>query len=207
MVYTKPTCPRGSDKMTLVYRNACLKRALTGLILSAALLLIAVPVKAATFDKSDSSGAAQPKVIFPPGLRAVAPGDVAIPTGGQVVFFTPQDENTSCTVLFLVNITKTDQVVQLTTFQLDGTVFLNTHIPVPAKKLVRVVSDTVSTVSASWQDAIVVNFTTFSAYARLVLPVGTIVEGYVAWNGSGGVYDPLAAVPTLPLRFWTKPVN
>lgn len=187
--------------MNVPRKNVCWKPALAGLVLSAAVIMPPVLVKAA--DENDSAGVSGPEVIFPPSLRATAPADLPIPTDTQTIFFTPQDENTSATVLFLVNKTNTRQVVKLTTFRLDGTVFIRTRIPIPAKNLVRIVSDTVDTVSGSWQDAILANFTTSSTYGRLIVPKGVFVEGYVAWNG-GSTFDPLSEVPTLPLRFWTR---
>jgi len=74
---------------------------------------------------------------------------------------------------------------------------------VPAFHLVRICSDTVTTVSATWADYVLVNFTTFSTYAKLTLPPGVKAEGYVVYNASG-VYDPLTEAQMLPLRFSAK---
>jgi len=126
-----------------------------------------------------------------------------LPSERQIVFFTPMDENTSVTVMFFVNTTTRDRPVRLTTYRLDGSIFIDTTIDVPARGLVRIAADPVETISATWQDTILVNFTTFSTYGRIVLPRGVFAEGYVAWNG-GATYDPLMEVPTLPLRFWTR---
>lgn len=76
-------------------------------------------------------------------------------------------------------------------------------MPVPAHGTVRICSDTVSTVSASWASYVLINFTTFSAHARIGLPPGVFVEGYVVWNPTG-IYDPLTSLQTLPLRFMTS---
>ena len=48
------------------------------------------------------------------------------------------------------------------------------------------------------------NFTTFSAYAKMTVPMGVKADGYVAWDITG-VYDPLSNTQTLPLRFSTDP--
>lgn len=170
--------------------------------LVACFALVAVSALPA-FAGDDSSPDAVPEVVFPPGVQAGEPADLPLPTERQIVFFTPQDENTSVTVMFFTNTTNANRTVRITTYRLDGSVFIDTTINVPARGLVRIAADPVSTISASWQDTILVNFTTFSAYGRLVLPRGVFAEGYVAWNG-GATYDPLDVVPTLPLRFWTR---
>jgi hypothetical protein len=118
----------------------------------------------------------------------------------STVYFTPQDENTSTTVLFLYNLNAAPATVDLKTFYLGGTTTLATSIVVPALGMVRLCGDAVSTVSASWAGASLVNFTTFSAYAQMNVPAGVLYEGYVAWNTTGS-YDPLVATQTLPLRF------
>jgi hypothetical protein len=51
-----------------------------------------------------------------------------------------------------------------------------------------------------------VNFTTFSAYAKMTLPAGVKADGYVAWDLTG-TYDPLTSTQTLPLRFSTDPAS
>ena len=86
--------------------------------------------------------------------------------------------------------------VPLQTFYLNGALTINTTIKVPAHNLVRICSDTVTTIAASWQATQLINFTTFSAYAQMTLPPGVKVDGYVAWIGANP-YDPLVAVPTL----------
>ena len=53
------------------------------------------------------------------------------------VYFTPQDENTSTTVIFLYNTGDTDATVGLQTFELNGTLYIDTSILVPADGLVR----------------------------------------------------------------------
>jgi hypothetical protein len=62
----------------------------------------------------------------------------------------------------------------------------------------------VDTVSSSWQDVILINFTTFSTYGRLTLPAGVKADGHVVWN-DGNTYDPLQVAPALPLRFSIDP--
>jgi hypothetical protein len=122
------------------------------------------------------------------------------------IYFTPQDENTSVTILFLYNTNNVTATVGIQTFRLNGTTYIDTSVNVPPNSLVRIAADSVSTVSSSWQDAILVNFTTSSTYAQMTMPPGVKAEGYVAWNG-GSTYDPLDPVPVLPLRFSTDPAT
>jgi hypothetical protein len=150
---------------------------------------------------TDSNPLGSPEVSIPAPYR-VAPGTSVVPATPTIVkyLFTPQDENTSTTVLFLYNKSDTDRTVSLNTFYLDGTSTISTSLNVPAHHMARICADTVNTVSASWQNYVLVNFTTFSAYAVLAAPSTVRVEGYVAWDTSG-VYDPLDADVTLPIRF------
>jgi hypothetical protein len=119
----------------------------------------------------------------------------------NTVYFTPQDIVQNCTVLFLYNTSDVDAMVPLESFTTNGSLFLTTTISVPAHNLVRLCSDPVDSTNApSWSNTINVNFTDGTAYAKLSLPVGVKVDGYVAWNPTG-VYDPSVALPCLPLGF------
>jgi hypothetical protein len=53
---------------------------------------------------------------------------------------------------------------------------------------------------------VLVNFTTYSTYAKLTLPAGVKAEGYVVWNDSS-VYDPLQVANTLELGFIPDPLS
>lgn len=156
---------------------------------------------------SDSNPARKPDVTLPDQYRPTARDlATAATTPGTTVYFTPQDENTSTTVLFLYNTNTTTSTVGLQTFYINGSLTISTTIAVPPLGLVRICADTVSTVSASWANAILINFTTFSAYAKMTVPTGVKADGFVAWN-STGVYDPLVVSQTLPLRFSTDPAT
>jgi hypothetical protein len=154
-------------------------------------------------DDDDSNPTGSPDIRIPdkylPNTRA--PNENGLSTS---VYFTPQDENTSTTVIFLYNTTAVTATVGLQTFRLDGTGYISTSFSIPADHLVRIAADPVSTVSSSWTDVIIASFTTNSTYGLLTLPDGIKADGYVAWNGSL-TFDPLDAVPTLPLRFSTDP--
>ena len=156
---------------------------------------------------SDSNPIHKPQVTIPEQYRPTA-RDLATAAGAAdtVVYFTPQDENTSTTVLFLYNTNPATETVGLQTFYINGSLTVSTTVAVPPLGLVRICADSVSTVSASWANTVLVNFTTFSAYAKMTVPSGVKADGYVAWD-STGVYDPLVVSQTLPLRFSTDPAT
>lgn len=153
----------------------------------------------------DSNPTGTPEVVIPaqyrPSAADTTPSQAEATT---TVYFTPQDENTNTTVLFLYNTTATTATVGLQTFYINGSLTVSTSVAIPPLGLVRICADTVSTVSASWTNYILVNFTTFSAYAKMTVPTGVKADGYVAWDITG-VYDPLTNTQTLPLRFSTDP--
>jgi hypothetical protein len=156
---------------------------------------------------SDSNPTRKPEVVVPDQYRPTARDlAAAAATASTIVYFTPQDENTSTTVLFLYNTNTTTSTVGLQTFYLNGSLTISTTVAVPPLGLVRICADSVSTVAASWANTVLVNFTTFSAYAKMTVPGGVKAEGYVAWD-STGVYDPLVVSQTLPLRFSTDPAT
>ena len=152
---------------------------------------------------TDSNPVGPPVVVIPQTYQAPPGLTRAASVRGTSVYFTPQDENTSTTVLFLYNTNDVDQTVGLQTFYLDGSTTIDTTILVPANGLVRICGDSVSSASASWQNVVLVNFTTFSTYAKLILPKGVKAEGYVAYDPSG-TFDPLTEAQMLPLRFSVK---
>lgn len=156
---------------------------------------------------SDSNPSGEPEVVIPEIFQPSA-ADLASAAAAatSTVYFTPQDENTSTTVLFFYNTGATNQTVGLQTFTVAGGTYINTSVNVPAHGLVRICADSVSTIAASWSGAILVNFTTSSAYAKMTLPAGVKAEGFVVWNNAG-TYDPLQVAPTLPLRFSTDPAS
>lgn len=153
----------------------------------------------------DSNPVGAPEIIIPDRYRSVEAAG-ASPAAAATVYFTPQDENTSTTVLFLYNTSTVTATVGIETFTVSGSSYISTTVVVPPGNLVRICADTVSTISSSWTDAVLINFTTNSTYARMTLPEGVKAEGYVAWNGANP-YDPLEVVPTLPLRFSTDPAT
>ena len=117
------------------------------------------------------------------------------------VYFVPQDQNNSCTVIFLYNTSDTNGTVRIQSWETDGTEEIDTTVSVPAHHMVRVCSDSVVSL---WPDAVLVNFRSSSAYARMLLPEGVKADAFVAWNGSNP-YSPEDALPTLHIRFSTDP--
>ena len=152
----------------------------------------------------DSNPKGSPRIVIPEQYRPQA----GTATTGPVatVYFTPQDENTSTTVLFLYNTNAVTETVGLQTFYINGSLTISTTVAVPPNGLVRVCADSVNTVSASWSNYVLINFTTFSAYAKMTLPAGVKADAYVA-SDTLGVYDPLSSTVTLPLRFSTDPAT
>lgn len=188
-----------------------------GLVVGAALWLNSLPLAQANAAEefptvadvgySDSNPSITPQVVIPASYQPdAAELQAAAGANTATVYFTPQDENTSVTILFLYNTSNVTATVGIQTFRLNGTTYIDTSVNVPPNSLVRIAADSVSTIASSWQDAILVNFTTFSAYAQMTMPPGVKAEGYIAWNG-GSTYDPLDPVPVLPLRFSTDPAT
>ena len=83
---------------------------------------------------------------------------------------------------------------------------VSSPLPRPSKSHPADSRKPVNTVSASWSQSVLVNFTTFSAYAKLTVPAGVKADGYVAWD-TLGFYDPLSSTVILPLRFSTDPAT
>jgi hypothetical protein len=163
--------------------------------------------------KTDQTTAISGSDSNPTGPAEVVIPDMYKPSGtpppastNATVYFTPQDENTSVTILFLYNTNALTETVGIQSFYINGSLTISTTLAVPPHGLVRVSSDTVTTVSASWQNYVLVNFTTFSAYAKMTLPAAIKADGYVAWDSSG-VYDPLQLDYTLPIRFSADPAT
>jgi hypothetical protein len=119
----------------------------------------------------------------------------------RTIYFNPQDEDTSTTVLFLYNTGSMSAAVQIESFTRTGSSVLDTTIQVPAHELVRVCGDLVFSLSSTWFfDVEFVDFGPSSASAQMTLPPGVKADGYVVWN-DGSIYDPLMVAPTLGLRF------
>ncbi len=153
---------------------------------------------------SDSRPSGPPEIVIPEKYQPKAPNASIQAQGPATVYFTPQDEDTSTTVIFLYNTGTTTATVAIQTFELDGALYINTAVDVPGLGLVRICADEVSTISATWQDVVWINFRTSSTYGKLELPSDVKAEAYVVWNG-GTTYDPLQVVPTLNIRFSSDP--
>lgn len=153
---------------------------------------------------SDSRPSGPPEIVIPDKYQPKATDASIQAPGRATVYFTPQDENTSTTVIFLYNTRRATATVGIQTFELDGALYIDTAVDVPGHGLVRICGDEVSTVSWTWQDVVLINFTTASTYGKLELPDRVKAEAYVVWNG-GAQYDPLQVVPTLSIRFSSDP--
>lgn len=180
----------------------------TVIVASAILTLVLSPeVRAGVPEPSDSGTemTALAEVLLPQESQSPSIAACAEPNGtGETVYFTPQDEDTSCTVLVLHNTADTPASVGLQTFTLSGTLRINTTIDVPARSLVRICTDPVSTTAPGWANTMLINFMTYSVYGKLTLPAGVKVDGYVVWNFAD-TYDPTKEALTLGLRFSREP--
>ena len=163
------------------------------------------PVGAASLDTSDTDPGAEPEVVIPEKYQPTAGALAApprIPT--TPVYFTPQDLNNSCTVIFLYNTSTSAASVRIQSWQTTGSEYVDTTVVVPANGMVRICADSTT---ASWADVILVNFRVYSAYARMLLPAGVKAEAYVAWQGNVDYNPDLTSVPVLPIRFSTDPAS
>jgi hypothetical protein len=155
---------------------------------------------------SDSNPSGPAEVVIPakyqPSVATLE--QTATTEASATVYFTPQDENTSTTVLFLYNTGTTAATVALKTFNINGGLTISTPIGLPARTMVRIAGDEPVTIAPSWEDAVWIDFRTDSTYAMVTLPAGVKAEGFVVWNNST-IYDPLQAAPVLPLRFSSDP--
>jgi hypothetical protein len=151
----------------------------------------------------DNSPNARPEAFIPAAYQAppsLGLEDVYIMTNVNK-YFTPQDDNTSCTVMYIINPTATNANVTITGYNLAGATMLTTTFAVPKKNMVRICSDGVTTISQTWQNVILVNFTGNISHAKITYPSTLKITAYVAWNGASD-FDPLVAVPTLPINFY-----
>jgi len=163
------------------------------------------PVGGASLDSSDADPGAEPEVVIPEKYQPKAGALAAsrpIPT--TPVYFTPQDLNNSCTVIFLYNTSNSAATVRIQSWQPSGSEYIDTNVAVPANGMVRICSDATSTL---WADSILVNFRVYSAYARMLLPAGIKAEAYVAWNGTGDYNPDAQGIAVLPIRFSTDPAS
>jgi hypothetical protein len=156
------------------------------------------------YTSDDSSPNARPGVYIPPAYQATPSspelGEISL-LAGISKYFTPQDDNTSCTVMYIINPTATNANVTIAGYNLTGATLLTTTFAVPKKNMVRICSDGVTTISQTWQNVILVNFTGNISHAKITYPSTLKITAYVAWNGASD-FDPMVAVPTLPITLY-----
>ncbi|MFW6096472.1 MAG: hypothetical protein ACOC9Z_00260 [Chloroflexota bacterium] len=139
---------------------------------------------------------------FQPDPGAVVGG------GTSTVYFSPQDSNSTNTVIFLYNTSQTVANVDIEGFGFAGESTVSQTVGVPAEGALRISADTLvisPEPPPSWLDNVAyVNFADNTAYATLQLPAGVRAEGWVVWNGME-TFDPRADVERVPLRFSVDP--
>jgi hypothetical protein len=134
-----------------------------------------------------------------------APGAVA--AVNPVVYFAPQDNDANATVLVLFNTTSVTQTVTIQAFAASGT-HTNFNVVVGGNKVVHAVSDSViASPPPSFANSVVVNFTDFTTYAVMTIPVGIKFDGYLIFNPGTGTVDPRADQGAIPLRFSADPLT
>lgn len=176
------------------------RQAIAAVLLAVGALLL--PGTAVADDESLTRSRAG--VLLPPGMEATQTESLTVPAETTTLFFNPMDSEDTNTVLLLTNTASAARSARVTAYRVDGTTLLDTTIQIPARGHVRITADPIAAnPPPSWANAVLVNFTDFTAFARLNLRRGVIVEGYVVWNNAS-TYDPRAAVPRVPLRFWQR---
>lgn len=155
----------------------------------------------------DDEGAAIVNEAIIPEEFQPDPGAV-VGGGVSTVYFSPQDSNSTNTVLFLYNTSQAVANVDIQGFGFAGESTLSQTVGVPAEGALRISADTLvisPEPPPSWLDNVAyVNFADNTAYATLQLPAGVRAEGWVVWNGME-TFDPRADVERVPLRFSVDP--
>jgi hypothetical protein len=148
--------------------------------------------------------AGPPDWALRPGGAADAAAFAAAAGPTTTLYFTPQDNVYNATVITLYNATNADKNVLVQAYFEATAPYTMATVTVPAWNLVHLVSDPLAAGSPpSWANAVVTNFTDGTAIARLIVPNGVRVDGYVVFDGAG-VIDPNADQGAIPLRFVTK---
>ena len=118
-------------------------------------------------------------------------------TTASTVYFTPQDENTSTTLLNFFNTSNVDTSVVLQTFSLTGAATVNTTIPC-RPTISCACADPVSTISRVLLRRDARQLHHLQRVRKADRPCGVLYDGYVAWNTSGQ-FDPLVMTQTMAL--------
>jgi len=119
----------------------------------------------------------------------------------ESVYFFPQESDTTVTILFLANTNNTNVEVSGWAYSKDGAVLVSVCYLLAPGQMKTIASN------AFWgYNGSVWDLGPNTTYAKLALPRGVVVEGYVAWS-STSVYDSDVAVYTRPLRFTSVPVQ
>jgi hypothetical protein len=139
-----------------------------------------------------------------PALPAAVP---ALPADTQLVYFVPSDNDSTATVISLFNTTAFVQTVKLRGFDEPGLVYAQ-DVAVPPHALIRLISDSVAaSPPPSWSgsNVVVTNFTDFTKWVAMIVPLGIGYDGYTLFNaGTGGTIDPRLDQGAIPLRFSTE---
>jgi len=130
----------------------------------------------------------------PPALS-----DAIAVAADHTVYFFPLDTNTSTTVIFLVNTGSTTATIYRYYYRSDGSLYASGGTVIsPGHSAVRASDDTLA-------GDVVWNFTTATAYVKLVLPQSIVLDGYIGYKSSTANFDISLSTNMRPLVFFEKP--
>ena len=117
----------------------------------------------------------------------------------HTLYFFPLDTNTSTTVIFLVNTGSTTATIYRYYYRSDGSLYASGGTVIsPGHSAVRASDDTLA-------GDVVWNFTTATAYVKLVLPQSIVLDGYIGYKSSTANFDISLSTNMRPLVFFEKP--
>ncbi|MCB8922851.1 MAG: hypothetical protein H6662_14785 [Ardenticatenaceae bacterium] len=134
---------------------------------------------------------------------------VLAPTAdSRLVYFSPQDNPATATVITLYNSGDITQTIPVQGINSNGEVIMDVSVELGAHDMVHLVSDDVAaSPPPSWADAILANFTDSSTYGVMAVPQDVKLDGYVLFNGGTGTVDPYQDQGAIPLRFSADPLT
>jgi hypothetical protein len=129
---------------------------------------------------------------------------IAAPDANEPVYFFPQDTGDTTTVVRVANTTNSRVKVWLFAYDADGLSTVYGWLILGPAETNILCSDNIYTYAI--YNTSVWNFATATVYAKLILPPGVVVDGYVVWN-SATPYDTDVGAHTVPLRFSAVPAQ
>jgi len=135
-------------------------------------------------------------------------GNAVASAGQRTLFFIPSDHDGSATCLVFYNTTRSAKTATLQAYNINHVALVNLTITLdpndptnPRSRVVACSDSLTASPPPSWQDMPLANFTDFSNFGVVSLPVGVDVDGFVIANGTTGSVDPRNLRDTIELRF------